>query len=130
MSSKLEYAIDKLEADNYVVWKWQMENVLRAKNLYEVVSSDIKEEEDESITRSNEQAMALIGSGLNRENKMLVVGCTSAHQIWSRLESIFENKTSFEKQELLSKLHSYKIERIKNVAHDLSILQALVSKLK
>ena len=33
------------------------------------MSSDIKEEEDESITRSNEQAMALIGSRLNREYK-------------------------------------------------------------
>lgn len=98
--SKLDYRIDKLEDDNYVTWKWQIMNVFKAKNLYEAVNSQHVDEV------SSRQALALLGSALSRVNMALVVGCDTAFEAWQRLEIVFENKTTFEKQELLGKLHS------------------------
>lgn len=129
MNSKLDFKIEKLEGDNYVTWRWELINILKAKQLWEVVEnapvSPMKAKDQEK----DDQAMALLGSSLGRENKMLVVGCTNSHDVWTRLESVFENKTTFEKQELLRKLHSYKIETSSDVAKHLSEIQTLASKL-
>lgn len=121
---KLDYKICKLENDNYVTWKWQIINILKAKQLYK--ADDMDDEDD----MADKQALALLGSALNNDNMALVVGCETAFEVWKRLELIFENKTTFEKQELLGKLHSYKIESSTDLAKSLMELQTTVSKLK
>lgn len=121
---RLDFRIDKLEHANYVTWKWQLVNVLKAKNLYNAV---ISEDADDLSSR---QALALLGSALSRDNMALVVGCESALKAWSRLEVVFENRTTFEKQELLCHLHSYKIEKFEDVAKSLMEIQTTASRLK
>jgi len=120
---KLDFNVDKLESDNYIVWKWQALNILRAKNLMSAL-------EDDAEPLVDLQALALIGSALYKDNKMMVVGCSTTKQVWNRLESIYENKTTFEKQEFLSKLHSFKIDSVANIAKPLGEIQTLASRLK
>jgi len=122
-SIKMDFVVDKLESDNYTVWKWQAMNILRAKNLVDALNANASRDVDR-------QALALIGSALDKDNKMLVVGCSTAKEVWDRLESVYENKTTFEKQELLSKLHSFKIDTATDIAKPLGEIQTLVSRLK
>lgn len=124
VDAKIDFKIDKLEDDNYVTWKWQLVNILKAKVLYKAVTEKTV---DESINR---QALALLGSALSQDNMALVVGCESAYEVWKRLELIFENKTTFEKQELLGKLHSYRIDKGTDLAKSIMEIQATASKLK
>lgn len=120
---KLDLKICELASDNYVTWSWQAKNVLRANNLESAISSDA------DIERSN-KALALLGGSLNLENQRLVCGCTTAKELWERLQMIYENKTSFENQELLRSLHSYKIRSASDVIHGLSEIQTLASRVK
>lgn len=113
-----------MEEDNYVTWKWQIVNVFRAKNLFNAISSQDVEE------ANSRQALALLGSSLSRENMALVVGGETAFEAWRRLEIVFENKTTFEKQELLGKLHSYKMEKVTEVPNMLMDVQTTAQKLK
>lgn len=119
--SKLDFKIDKLEEDNYVTWKWQLVNILKAKKLYSAVT------DEDCNDSSSRQALGLIGSALSRENMALVVGIFEA---WIRLEIVFENKTTFETRELLGKLHSYKIDKFTDVAKSLMDIQTTATKLK
>lgn len=121
IDTKVDYHLEKLDSENYVTWRWQISNVLRAKNLESAI---INQNVSGQIQQS---ALALIGSALDNENKMLVVGCTSAFEVWSRPESIYENKTTFETQALLEKVHSFRISSIDNIAQALGQLQALLN---
>lgn len=98
----LEYRTQILERGNYVIWKRHITNVLEAKGLEEVLAR-------ETLGPKEQKARALLTSSLSADNQMKVINCTTAHKIWKRLESIYENKTSFEKETLIGKLHTYKI---------------------
>lgn len=82
--AKVDYKIYKIEDDNYVVWKWQIVNILKAKNLYKAISD---QNADELVKK---QALALLGSALNTENMALVVGCETPIDVWNRLEIVLK----------------------------------------
>ena len=116
--------LEILDGSNYAIWKWQIEGLLKVKKLYEVVESNIKPDADKDC-----QAKVLIASSLNRSNKMKVINCSTAYETWKRLESIYENKTSFEKQNLLGKLHSYRIKSHNQLSESISEIQNIAAKL-
>lgn len=60
MSDK-DYKITSLDRDNYVVWKWQLTNILKAKKLEKVL------EGNEDLAMDG-RAMALLGSALSEQN--------------------------------------------------------------
>lgn len=122
-NQKLDLKICESQADNYVVWRWQALNVLRANGLEETIAKE------DSKGIKVDKALALLGSSLNQENQMLVCGCKSAYELWQRLEGIYEDKTTFEKQELLRRLHAYKISSPSEVVKGLSEIQSLASRL-
>lgn len=127
MMSTREYCLEKLEGGNWVEWKWQTENVLKAKKSYDVLiqPNDNKVDEDK-----DQQALALIGGALGHEAKRLVISSSHAWEAWKELCVVYEHKTSFEKQDLLCKLHSFKIENLSNIATNLSELKSIAGKLK
>lgn len=124
MDTKIEYRLHTLEGSNYTIWKQHTKNVLEARNLLNVVLST--ESTDEAKER---QAHALLTSALNADNQMKVINCGTANKIWSRLEAIYENKSSFEKENLLNKLHSYKIKSASNISQAISEMETIAAKL-
>ena len=124
-TDKIEYKIESLKEDNYVTWKWLMTSVLKSKQMWNcVVSPDIKDAVKE------QKAMALISSAMSTDNMLRVINCTSAYQIWTTLESMFENKTSSEKQMLLAKFHSYKITSVSEMGKSLGEIQSMGARLR
>jgi len=118
--------LGELTGTNYVTWKWQMLCVLEAKGLQSVVKPT-----DESKPNAQDESMvkAILCTSLSLENQRLVVNCEKAFDVWKRLEEIHENKTTFEKQALLRKLHNYKISSPSGVAVALAELQTMASQL-
>lgn len=139
---KQDYRIIVLGEDNYVTWKWHMVMILKAKGLYEYVvkkdaspaeSGTSKEEDADQAedTSSNEyRATSLLASSLSQTNMQRVINCTRAHEIWTALESSFENKSSTERSMLLEKFTSYRIKRISDISKALGDIQAKAAKLK
>lgn len=122
--AKIEYRLHILEKKNYTVWKAHMKNIMEAKGLWDAVQSETV------ATTKETQARALLTSALSDDNQMKVINCDTAHKIWKRLEALYENKTSFEKEHLLSKLHSYKITSASGISNAISDMESIAAKLK
>lgn len=119
-----------LDGSNYAIWKWQIESILKSKGLYEVTKTGQPAKGEEArLEEKKNQAQALIASTLDSTNKMKVLNCRNANEIWTRLQSIYENKTSFEKQNLLGKLHTYKIKSTREVSASVAEINNLAAKL-
>lgn len=124
MSESKDFKIVKLEKNNYVVWKWQFINVLRAKKLMKVVQ-DIEVDED-----MDAQALALLGSALSEENMLKISNCETFKDAWKAIGQCFENKTAYEPQALYRRLNSFKINSAADVSQGLSELRGIVAQLK
>lgn len=111
----------KLEENNYVVWKWQFLNVLKAKNLDRVISD---EEIDNAI---DGQALAILGSALSEQNMLKIINCVRFKEAWSVLEKCFENKTTYEPQALYRRMNSYKIQSAREVSQGISELRGIAA---
>lgn len=122
--SKLEYRLHILDKKNYTVWKKHMTNVLEAKNLLISVQVEDTDKARDSQTR------ALLTSALSIDDQMKVINCHTAYKVWKRLEALYENKTSFEKEYLLGRLHTYKIGASSEVSTGISEMESIAAKLE
>jgi hypothetical protein len=121
--TNIEYRLHILEKNNYTVWKVHMRNILEAKGLIAAMDADRGSPAKES------QARALLTSALSENNQLKVINCQTAYRIWKRLEALYENKTSFEKEHLLSKLHSYKIQSASEISKAIGDMESIAAKL-
>ena len=120
---RIEYKLHTLEKSNYITWRVHMTNILEAKGLLEATQTELV---SGSLER---QARALLTSALSDDNQMKVVNCHTAYKIWKRLEATYENKSSFERENLLNKLHSYKISSGKDISNAISDMENIAAKL-
>jgi len=122
-SLKIDFCGEKLDDDNWVAWKWHMTRFLRSKNLIDVIQGPIG-------GTKNDVVLTHIGNALSKKAKGLVVAQESAFEAWKILETVYENKTTFEKQDLLAKLHSFRFKNNGTIADDFSELQTIISRLR
>lgn len=122
---KKEVQLIKLEKDNYVSWKWQFKNVLRAKKL-DVVLLDSQTRDMEK----DHQALALLGSSLSEENILKIVNCESFKEAWRTVQTCFENKTAYQPQALYRRLNSFKIRSAEEVSKGISEIRGIAAQLK
>lgn len=120
---KHDFVLHKLDKLDYIIWKRHTHNVLEAKSLWKVVIG-LEQNPTKEI-----QARALLTSALSAENQMKVISCNDASSIWKRLKGIHENKSSFERENLLNRLHSYKIRSAKEISRAVGELEMLRGKL-
>lgn len=104
-----------------------MENILSAKGLEEAIK--VPPDPKNIDNRKDKEAKAIIGGALGVEAQSLVVGTNYAFEAWRELTTIYENKTAFEKQDLLSKINSFEIERLSNIAQQIGEVRTMASKL-
>lgn len=120
---KQEYRVITLNEENYAGWKFQMKQVLKSKNLWRFI-------EQPSEDPRAEQAMTMIITSISYENLLKVINCKDAYGTWKALESIYENKSSSEKQMLLAQFHSFKITSARDISKSLSQIQEMAARLK
>lgn len=135
MDDEKSQRVEVLDGTNYMIWKWQLSAVLSAKGLTETIEGDEeviggREKVDAANTANKERlAFSLIASTLDRSNKLKVLDCKTPREIWLRLESLYENKTGFETQSLLGKLHNFRISNSKQVGESIGEIQSIIAKL-
>jgi len=80
MGERQEFKVLKLDKNNYVVWKWQFQNVARANGLGVLF-------EEEMVTPEKDgRGLALLGSALSDENILKIVNCITFKQAWRTIE--------------------------------------------
>lgn len=122
---RIEYKLHTLESNNYIIWKMHTQNILEAKGLLDIVK-------DKKVTDlvKEKQARALLTSVLSNDNQMKVINCASAHKIWTKLASIYENKTMNATQELFGQFHGFRIRSVRDVLDSISKIENIAAKLR
>jgi len=99
MDSIAASRINKFDGINLHTWKFKMQMVLEERELWEVVSGEIKlehcqTESDQAVYRKkSRKAMAIICLAMEGSQLPLVRSSSGAHDAWSKLEEHFEKKS-------------------------------------
>lgn len=125
VEDRIDYSMVKLGPEPYVSWKIHMTNVLISKGFEQVVAG----KQITETVREN-QAQALIRASLDKVNRMNIIDCTTAGEIWKRLQNIHEVKTSFETQSIQTKLNTYRMASVGSISESLAEIRYLAAKLR
>ncbi|KAJ8877799.1 hypothetical protein PR048_022256 [Dryococelus australis] len=129
MASEDSAHVEKLKGhSNFSIWKFQIVVLLKAVDLYNVVSTEFREgEQDTDWGKNNAKAQRYIVTIIDKGNIQFIMSCDSAKGMFDKMYSIYERDSSHNKSSLLQNFFNYKIDK---VASGLSDLQNLCMKLK
>ena len=92
--------IDKFNGDNFGLWKFKMEMVLAAKDLWDIVDKskspppdDAEESTKKKYMRRYKKALAIIAMNLVDKKMLHIKGCTGLVDAWETLYNIHETKS-------------------------------------
>ncbi|GFS43592.1 hypothetical protein Acr_00g0085960 [Actinidia rufa] len=124
-------AMIMLSATNYALWKSRMEDILFCKDLHDPLENKGEkpiEKKDEEWTKMNRKIIGLIRQCIGHEVFHHVAQETSAYGLWTKLEKMYQAKTSRNKALLMRRLVNLKLQR-GTVAEYTSEFQNLVNQL-
>lgn len=122
------HEIQRLKGTNWATWKWQLNNVLDAKGLTDVLVSS-----PEQIPLGHPREVAtrqILSSSMDQSLISKVIHCASAQQIWNCLRGIYENRTSFALTDLIGSMNSYKMNNLDDVESGVSTIQSMACQIK
>jgi hypothetical protein len=119
--------IDKLsEVDDFQVWKFQLTIILRANELYDIVTTDTPEDQrTEAWKKKDANAQRVIVTTLDKKPLLHVMSCKSAHDMWIKITSIYERDTEQQKCALLQNFFSFNFDKNVDVATNVGKLRNL-----
>ena len=91
--------INKFSGTNFHTWKFKMQMVLEERDLWDVVSGEVKLEhctsnlDQATFKRKSRKALAIICLAMEDSQLPLVRSAKDAHDAWSRLEGHYEKKS-------------------------------------
>ena len=118
--------LEKLESDNWSTWSRQFKGLLKSKKLHSIIDGTVKKEPDQE---KDEQVMGLIELHLGKYLAPMADDCTTAQELWDKLEATFKAQNTARRLHLRRQLNNLKMEkaepvtqyiaRAKNLAGDL-----------
>jgi hypothetical protein len=127
--------VDKFNGNNFQVWKFQMNAILVASGIEDVVKGTrIKPEEIDipamkNWVRDDAKAMFIISSAMEAAQVESILTCRSSREIWNKLVTIHEQKSAANKLSMAQRFHEAKMEAndtvIKHVSRILNMAAQL-----
>jgi hypothetical protein len=121
----------KLDFSNYSLWKPMMEDIVYCKDLYEPI---VKEKILTSVTEEewrvlNRKAVGMIGLYINHNIFHHVANDTNAYEMWQKLESMYERKTTMNKASVIKRLAKLEYRDGSSVIEHLNVFQCHINQL-
>ena len=93
-TSLTSYTISKFDGTNYHLWKFKIQMVLEEKDLWDALVEDRPTTIEEALVwdRKDRKAKAVICLALSDAQLMNVRSATSAVEVWTKLEALYEGK--------------------------------------
>ena len=107
-------AMIMLSATNYALWKPRMEDILFCKDLHDPLENKGEkptEKKDEKWIKMNRKTIGLIKQCIGHEVFHHVAQETNAYDLWTKLEKMYQAKTSQNKALLMRRLVNLKFQR-------------------
>lgn len=138
-----EIKIEKLAGqEQWNLWKFQVKIILNASDLlkyvngealYPVVGSSIKSENlaaaESTWTRGDSRAQKIIVTTMANQPLLHIINCTTAREMWLKLETIYEAKSKESIHMLQQRFYMFAMDPVDDVATHISKLLALVQQL-
>ena len=121
--SSLENGMEKLTADTYHQWKFEMKMLLMGKNLWEIVDGFevlhgfATDGEVLKFKKRQNHALSTICLNVSRDLHIYVRNAKSAKEAWDNLANRFEEKFITRKLELRRKLYDAKLKGGSMIQH-------------
>ena len=128
--------ISKFDVTNFHAWKFKMQMVLEERDLWELVSGEIKAEQcvtqldQVAYKRKSRKAMAVICLAMEDSQLPLVRSASGAYDAWSRLEDHFEKKSLANKLFLRRRFFTTIMEEGDDVLEHINKLKTLAEQLE
>lgn len=125
-------AMTTLSATNFTIWKPRMEDILYCKDLYDPIENKgvkPKDMTDEEWKKLNRKTIGLIRQLVGHEVFHHIAQETCAYTLWSKLEGMYQSKTSRNKALLMRRLVNLKLKSGISIAEHTSEFQNLVNQL-
>jgi gag-polypeptide of LTR copia-type len=122
----------KLTNNNWQIWKSKIEDILYCKDLYEPAERESAKPEEMTTANWNiwnRKAVDTIRQWLDDSVYHHVSSETNAHELWKKLESLYEQKTVANKAFFIRKLENLKFREGTSVAEHLNEFQSLINQL-
>ena len=124
--------IARFNGDEFHIWKWQMKSLLQYKKIHTIVNGTetLEDAEDKEEWQAREySAFTLLCSSVERRVLTPLLQCTTSHEIWTTLLSIYEHKSSSDIHELQRRFFNAKIQPEQSLADYIGDLQLILSEL-
>ena len=127
--------INKFDGTNFHTWKFKMQMVLEERDVWEVVSGEVKLEhcqtpEDQALfKKKSRKALAMICLAMEDSQLPLVRSASGAHDAWSRLEEHFEKKSLANKLFLRRRFFTTMMEEGEDVLMHINKVKTLAEQL-
>lgn len=111
MSSKIagyESSLTKLNGINYVTWKFTIQTILVARELWDICRV---RNADDSKRVKNAEAKALIFNSMDDTQKARIGNCETAHDLWIKIQETYEGSESNRAAKALQALMTIKCHR-------------------
>ena len=124
--------IARFNGDEFHIWKWQMKALLQYKKIHTIVNGTetLAAAEDKEDWQAREHsAFTLLCNSVERRVLTPLLKCTTSHQIWTTLLSIYEHKSSADVHELQRRFFTAQIQPEQSLADYIGDLQLIISEL-
>ena len=128
--------VEKLTADNYYTWKFNMKMVLMGRDLWEIVEgTEILPQEAGQATRQKfrkreNQALSMICLAVSTPLQIYVRPAKSPREAWKSLSDHFEEKTLSKKISFRRKLYSVRMDSTTNMVDHVNSVRTIAEHLE
>jgi len=131
MEKLKNFHIQKFDGNNFQLWKFQMEIIFRAEKILDVVDGKTTRPETTEAEKrrawdeNNSKGMLIISTGLEYSQLQTVIACDTAAQMWNRLKSVHEQRSSVNKVTLKQQFFSYRMNPNESIAQHISKIESM-----
>lgn len=112
MATETKYHIEKLNNDNYFVWKFRVEMILEKEGYWCVIEEDEPSDQTKSNTwkKNNKQAMATIALTVENDQLVHIRKHRTAKAMWEALRQYHEKGTGNHSIQLIKEICTRRLE--------------------
>jgi len=122
--------IEKLTSiEDYPLWKFQIEILFKANNLYEVVTSNRPEPTDK-WKKDDAIAQKVLITTIDKRPLLHLLDCKTGYEMWTKIKTIYERDNEQQKCNLLQNFYSMMYDKSSDVVTYISKLKNLANRLK
>lgn len=136
-----ESRVEKLrDSSNWSLWKFQIKVLLNAGDIMDVVNNNFPKPVDDSKPnfadelklwkKSDHKAQKVIVTAVEHQAMLHIMNCTTAREMWEKLECIYEQKSKASIHMIQQRFYSYSKDPLDNMATHISKLETIVQQMK